>query len=205
MFEILRAGGIVIVPLLLFSLVSIALIIERIVFWIQLSLHQRKFGHTVLTTFRSNPESIVPLLQDNLLSPLARILLEALEIRNLSPQQFHLSIASAIQGELPRLRRFDTAFSTIISVSPLLGLLGTILGLINSFDAIELGSMAQNSKDVTGGISEALVSTAAGLVVAIGTLFFANIFRGLYRREMAFIQEYAGQMEVIYESQCSAE
>ncbi|MFL0768254.1 MAG: MotA/TolQ/ExbB proton channel family protein [Prochlorococcus sp.] len=204
MIEIFRAGGIVIIPLVFFSIVSISLIIERAIFWIRLCRHQREFGHEMLSIFRNKPESIIAFLQGNLLSPLARILLEALEIRKLSPQQFHLSIASAIQGEIPRLRRFDTAFSTIISVSPLLGLLGTILGLITSFDAIELGSMGQNAKAVTGGISEALVSTAAGLVVAIGTLFFANIFRGLYRREMAFIQEYAGQMEVIYETHFAA-
>jgi biopolymer transport protein ExbB len=104
-----------------------------------------------------------------------------------------------MQAELPHLKRFNTIFATIISVAPLLGLLGTILGLITSFDALQLGDMGANANLVTGGISEALVSTAAGLVVAIGTLLFANLFRGLYKRQVALIQEYGGQLEILYE------
>lgn len=126
--------------------------------------------------------------------------LEALAIEGASPKQFHLALASAMQAELPRLRRFNTVFATIISVSPLLGLLGTILGLIRSFSAIQLGNMGANADLVTGGISEALVSTAAGLVVAIVTLLFANLFRGLYKRQIALLQEYGGQLEILYET-----
>jgi biopolymer transport protein ExbB len=111
-----------------------------------------------------------------------------------------MALASAMQAELPHLKRFNTVFATIISVSPLLGLLGTILGLITSFDALQIGDIAANASAVTGGISEALVSTAAGLTVAIFTLLFANLFRGLYRRQMALIQEYGGQLEILYET-----
>ena len=88
-------------------------------------------------------------------------------------------------------------FKRSITVSPLLGLLGTILGLIQSFSAMDLGNAAStNTSGVTGGLSEALVSTVMGLVVAIFTLLFANTFRGLYLRELAFIQEYGGQLEL---------
>ena len=67
------------------------------------------------------------------------------------------------------------------SLSPLLGLLGTVLGLIASFASLNLGNVGgTQTTNVTGGISEALVSTAAGLIVAIFTLLFANTFRGLY-------------------------
>ena len=67
-------------------------------------------------------------------------------------------------------------------------------------DALQLGDIGANADLVTGGISEALVSTAAGLVVAIGTLLFANLFRGLYKRQVALIQEYGGQLEILYET-----
>ncbi len=141
-----------------------------------------------------------PKLRQNINLPLARIFLEALDIEGASPKQFHLALASAMQAELPHLRRFSTVFATIISVAPLLGLLGTILGLIRSFAALQLGDLNTNTGAVTGGISEALVSTAAGLVVAIGTLLFANLFRGLYKRQIALIQEYGGQFEILYET-----
>jgi biopolymer transport protein ExbB len=200
MSSIFAAGGIVMWPLLVFSIIAIALIIERSIFWVRLNRRQRKVMQDILRTYRQAPVDVYPKLRQNLDLPVARIFLEALEIEGASPKQFHLALASAMQAELPHLRRFSTVFATIISVSPLLGLLGTILGLIASFDAIQLGDIGANAGAVTGGISEALVSTAAGLVVAIGTLLFANLFRGLYKRQLALIQEYGGQLEILYET-----
>ncbi len=202
--KIFAAGGVVMWPLLAFSLVSLALIIERSVFWVRLNRRQRKSLQGVLRLYRDSPVEAHAKLRKHVDLPLARIFLEALEIDGASPKQFHLALASAMQAELPDLRRFNTMFATVISVSPLLGLLGTILGLISSFDALQLGNLSENTDVVTGGISEALVSTAAGLVVAIGTLLFANLFRGLYKRQLAFIQEYSGQLEILYEEHYNA-
>jgi len=199
MGRIFAAGGIVMWPLLVFSLVAIALIIERLIFWFRLNRRQRKVMRDILRSYRQAPVETYAKLRQNINLPIARIFLEALEIEDASPKQFHLALASAMQAELPHLRRFNTVFATIISVAPLLGLLGTILGLITSFDALQLGDIGANANLVTGGISEALVSTAAGLVVAIGTLLFANLFRGLYKRQVALIQEYGGQLEILYE------
>lgn len=200
MGSIFAAGGIVMWPLLAFSLVAIALIIERIIFWVRLNRRQRQVMQDILRTYRQSPMDVYPRLKQNISLPIARIFLEALELEGASPKQFHLALSSAMQAELPHLRRFNTGFATIISVSPLLGLLGTILGLITSFDAIQLDDLGTNAAGVTGGISEALVSTASGLTVAIFTLLFANLFRGLYRRQIALIQEYGGQLEILYET-----
>lgn len=194
------AGGIVMWPLLGFSILAITLIVERSLFWMRVNRRQRPVMQDILRTYRQAPVDVYPKLKQNADLPIARIFLEALEIEGASPNQFHLALASAMQAELPHLRRFNTVFATIISVAPLLGLLGTILGLIRSFAALQLGDMAANASTVTGGISEALVSTAAGLVVAIFTLLFANLFRGLYKRQIALIQEYGGQLEILYET-----
>lgn len=92
-----------------------------------------------------------------------------------------------------------TVFDTIVTLSPLLGLLGTVTGLIRSFASLNLGSVGDESAlQVTGGISEALISTATGLMVAVFTLLFANIFRGFYRRQIAAIREYGTQLEVLH-------
>jgi biopolymer transport protein ExbB len=194
------AGGIVMWPLLGFSILAIALIVERSLFWFRINRRQRPVMQDILRTYRQAPMDVYPKLRQNVNLPTARIFLEALDIEGASPKQFHLALASAMQAELPHLRRFSTVFATIISVAPLLGLLGTILGLIQSFAALQLGDLSTNTGAVTGGISEALVSTAAGLVVAIGTLLFANLFRGLYKRQVALIQEYGGQLEILYET-----
>lgn len=200
MGTIFAAGGIVMWPLLAFSLLVVALIVERLVFWARLNRRQRPIMYDILRTYRQSPVDVFPKLRQNVNLPIARIFLEALEIEGASPKQFHLALTSAMQAELPHLRRFNTIFATIVTVSPLLGLLGTVLGLIASFSALKLGDVGSNAAAVTGGISEALVSTAAGLVVAIFTLLFANVFKGLYKRQVALIQEYGGQLEILYES-----
>ncbi|NJN31466.1 MAG: MotA/TolQ/ExbB proton channel family protein [Synechococcales cyanobacterium RM1_1_8] len=200
MMTVFAAGGMVMWPLLFFSLLAIALIIERLVFWLRISRNQTPMLRRVLRSYRDDVPTAIALLKQNLSFPVARIFTEALALNSPTPSQFRLALESATQAELPKLRRFNTIFETIIALSPLLGLLGTVLGLIGSFASINLteGS-AGNAGAVTGGISEALVSTAAGLVVGIFVLLFANGFRGLYRRQLALIQEYGGQLEILYE------
>ena len=197
--EIFAAGGVVMWPLLLFSFATIAVVIERSLFWIRVNRRQHQVVKDVLRTYRQAPVDVFAKLKQHIHLPVARIFLEALELEGASPNQFRLALESATQAELPLLKRFNTVLQTVIAVSPLLGLLGTILGLIRSFGSIQLGELGGNTDIVTGGISEALVSTAAGLVVAIVALLFANLFRGIYRRQTALLQEYGGQLEILYE------
>lgn len=192
------AGGIVSIPLLGFSVLAIALIIERIIFWWRVKNKQRRIIKEVLSLYKSDRFAAISKLKQNARLPIARIFLEAIELEQPTPDEFRLALDSAVQAEIPTLRKFGTWFQTIITASPLLGLLGTILGLIQSFSAMDLGNAAAtNSAGVTGGLGEALISTVMGLVVAIFTLLFANSFRGLYLRELAFIQEYGGQLELL--------
>ncbi|MEO0408661.1 MAG: MotA/TolQ/ExbB proton channel family protein [Cyanobacteria bacterium P01_A01_bin.135] len=197
--QVFAAGGIVMWPLLLFSIVTFILSIERLVFWLRVNRRQRSLIKRVLNTYRHHPEGVFPILKENLNFPIARVFLEALELDRASPNQFRLALEGATQAEIPLLRRFNVVFQTIVAVSPLLGLLGTILGLIRSFSAIRIGQVGANAEAVTGGISEALVSTAAGMLVAIITLLFANLFRAFYKRQVALLQEYGSQLEILYE------
>ncbi|MGL4622080.1 MAG: MotA/TolQ/ExbB proton channel family protein [Chroococcidiopsis sp.] len=194
------AGGVVMWPLLGFSVLAIALIIERVIFWVRINQRQRRVIREILNLYRlGNIVSTVERLRQNADLPMARIFLAALELEEPTPDEFRLALESEAQAEIPVLKRFNTIFETIISLSPLLGLLGTVLGLIVSFASLNLGDVGgSQTAGVTAGISEALVSTASGLVVAIFTLLFANTFRGLYVRQMALIQEYGGQLELLY-------
>jgi len=192
-------GGVVMWPLLGLSILAMALILERLVFWIRVARRQERIVREVLLLYRHDPTAALHKLEKNLHLPIARIFLAALELEQATPEEFRLALESAAQAELPLLKRFNTAFETVISVSPLLGLLGTILGLINSFASLRIGDVGGSSTtNVSAGISEALISTASGLVVAISTLLFANMFRGLYLRQIALIQEQGGQLELIY-------
>jgi len=193
------AGGVVMFPLVGFSILAMTLILERLSFWFQVARQQDKVVREALSLYRRSGKAAFQFLGQHTKLPIPRIFLAALELENPTPEEFRLALEYAAQAELPLLKRFNTVFDTVISVAPLLGLLGTILGLMNSFAALRIGDLGGTSTtNVTAGISEALTSTATGLVVAIFTLLFANMFRGLYQRQLALIQEYGGQIELLY-------
>ena len=147
LIELFIDGGIVMIPLLVFSLLAIALIIERLVFWYRINRRQKRVVREMLSAFQHEPSSTIPRLKKNADLPITRIFLEALAMPQLSPSGFRLALESATHAELPLLRRFNTIFDIIISAAPLLGLLGTILGLIRSFSSLELGDL--NASNVT--------------------------------------------------------
>jgi biopolymer transport protein ExbB len=197
--ELFIAGGIVMFPLLGFSIVATALIIERLTFWFRVNKRQKRVIRDTLRIYQHDSDSALLKLRQNADLPIARIFLEAMEVDHFPPHAFRLTLEGATQAELPMLRRFNSLFDMIIAISPLLGLLGTVLGLIRSFASLNLGSAgAETALQVTAGISEALISTAAGLIVALFTLFFASVFRGFYKRQIAAIQEYGSQLEVLH-------
>ncbi len=204
--EIFAAGGVVMYPLLGFSILSTALIVERIAFWTRLNRRQRQVAREVLKIYQHDPEAAILQLRQAIDLPISRIFLEALTLENPSPNVFRLALEGATQAEIPILRRFNTVFDIIITASPLLGLLGTVLGLIRSFASVNLGNIGtQNAGNVTTGISEALVSTASGITVAVFTLIFATAFRGFYRRQLALIREYGSQIEMLHLARYEAE
>lgn len=197
MINLVIKSGIVAVPLLLFSVWSISLTIERSLFWYRIFKQQPPVIQKVFKLLQSDWSSAIQLLQKHTDLPIARIFLEALTLDRPNPVEFRLALESAAQAELPILRRFNTIFETIVTASPLLGLLGTVLGLMRSFASLKIGVSGSDTTAVTGGISEALSSTVLGLIVALLTLFFSNTFRGFYRRQIALIQEYSGRLELL--------
>lgn len=197
--NILTSSGIVAVPLLIFSVLSLTLIAERCYFWLRVWRKQDEVLQKTFKLLDSDWYSAIQLLKKNVDLPIARIFLEALELQEPTVEEFEIALETAARAELPTLRRFNTVFDTIVAVSPLLGLLGTVLGLMTSFASLQLGDVSSSDTiGVTGGISEALGSTVLGLVVAIFTLLFANTFRSFYRRQTSLISEYGGRLELLF-------
>jgi biopolymer transport protein ExbB len=198
-WQLFRSGGVVMFPLLGLSIYSLAVILERSLFWFKTSRRQNQVIKQLLNLYRDDPPAASSMLKRHLNLPIARIFAVALSLERSTPQKFSLALESAAQAEIPLLKRFNSSLETVIGVAPLLGLLGTVLGLITSLSSLKLGDIeSTQTAGVTAGIGEALVSTAAGLVVAIFTLFFASIFRGLYLRQIALIQEVGGQLELLH-------
>lgn len=193
------AGGVVMFPLLVFSVLAIAFIAERIWFWLRIVKRHQTVAKSIITLYREQPELVMDKLNRNRDLPLARIFMAPLALEQPTPEEFRLALESELQAEIPLLKRFGSIFELIVGLSPLLGLLGTVLGLITAFGSLNIGDIGgTRTAGVSSGISEALVSTAAGLIVATVVLMFASIFRALYQRQLALIQEYGGQLELLY-------
>lgn len=198
-FNAFSWGSTVLIPLLLFSILAVALILERLIFWYQIQSKQKQFIEQFFKHYPHDLESTIMLLNKYNELPIARVFLSAIELKNANSEEFRLALESSAQAELPLLKRFGTVLETVVGVAPLLGLLGTVIGLMETFSALKIGDIAgTKTASVTVGISDALLSTAVGLIVAIIVLLFANMFRGLTRRQMAFIQQYGGRLELLY-------
>ena len=200
MNNLFTSGGFVMWPLLMCSIASLSCILERLFYWSVIDWHNKNTLEIIFEKLIKHPDDLLKFLKKNNNYPFARILIKANDYKNQDPDSFHLALTYAIQSSIKDIKKFDNLFSTIITVSPLLGLLGTILGLIKSFALLDLGKGDINAVGVTGGISEALVSTAAGLIVAIFTLLFANYFKSQSNNHISLIQEYAARVELIKSS-----
>jgi biopolymer transport protein ExbB len=199
LIELFIQGGIVMYPLLAASILTIVLIIERTLFWFRVIKRQEPVIKKVLTLYREDPEQAKQRLELDIDLPIARIYWSAISLEKPTVEEFRLALEGAIQGEIPILKRFQNLLDTIITLSPLLGLLGTVTGLMNSFANIRIGEITgERATAVSGGISEALITTATGLTIAITAAIFANIFRGLYQQQISFIQEYTTQLELYF-------
>ena len=176
MMEVIRDGGPVMWPIGLCSLIAVAITIER--FWSlrRASIDTREFMDTMRSVLRQNRIQEAIEICDETDGPVARILKAGLLKHNRSKEDIREAIEDAGHLEIPRLERYMTALATCANVAPLLGLLGTVAGMITAFATIQHKQGQVNPADLAEGISNALVTTAAGLVVAIPTMVVYNYF-----------------------------
>lgn len=178
MVEIVKAGGWLMLPIILCSIVAIAIIIER--FW-TLSAARISPRYTlgqVWTWIKNNELDAAHLRELRLASPLGQILAAGLVNAKYGRGTMTVSIEQAANQVIHELERYLSTLGTIAAVTPLLGLLGTVIGMIDVFAEIMVQGTG-NANALAGGISQALITTAAGLSVAIPT-FMAH--RMLMRR-----------------------
>ena len=185
-------------PLLLFSILSVSFIIERIIFWNKININLK-----VSSDFEINQFTDITYLKslqkkDINNNPYKKLLFKIKDFDLSSPRNLSIALSISIQSLQYDFEKFNNFFSTTISIAPLLGLLGTVFGLINSFSFIEIGNVGVKANEVTGGISEALVSTAAGLIIAIFTLVFSNYFKSIKNKKIKIINEFCGKFETFF-------
>ena len=181
MWELVRAGGYFMWPIILCSVAAVGILLERL--W---TLQRKrvlpeeliKKVSTLAETGQVNAK-VIEALEKN--SPLGRVMAAALANRDRGREIMMERVQDTGRHVVHELERFLNTLGTIASISPLLGLLGTVTGIIRAFNAVMLGGMG-DPRLLAGGISEALITTAGGLAVAIPSFIAYRYLRGKVER-----------------------
>jgi len=190
MWEIVRAGGPFMWPIIICSIAAVGILLERL--W---TLQRKRVlpqdlikKVTDLADRNQVNPKVIEALEKN--SPLGRILAAALANRHRGREIMMERIEDTGRHVVHELERFLNSLGTIASISPLLGLLGTVTGIIRAFNAVMLGGMG-DPRMLAGGISEALITTAGGLAVAIPSFIAYRYLRGKVERIVVEMEKVA--------------
>jgi len=196
MLDIFMNGGPVMYPLLLCSVVSLTVILERTFFWIGIGMRRNQaLVDEVLDLCREGDWEGIRTKAAGSKNYVFLIMIRGIPHCKHSPSK---ALESAAEEEISRMRRFMGVLDTMITVAPLLGIFGTVIGIIDSFDM--LGAVGiEHPEAVTGGIAQALITTASGLGIAIVTVFPFNYFNSRIDRAVQIIEKYATSFEIVYE------
>lgn len=196
MLKIFISGGPIMYPLLLCSVLSLTVVLEKAIFWLREDRHRdQELVNEVLELCRVGDWEGVRAKTAGSRDYVIRILVTGILHRDFSMAK---AMETSAADEVKRMRRYLGLLDTMITVTPLLGIFGTVLGIISSFEV--LGQMGiQHPQAVTGGIAQALITTAAGLGIAIFSVFPYNYFSSRVENAVLNIEKYATSLEIVYE------
>jgi len=196
MIDVFIKGGPVMYPLLGCSIIALTVILERAFFWIREDMYRNQpLVDQVLELCRKGDWNAVKEQVAGSKDYIIRILVNGIVHKEFSMTK---AMETAASDEIKRMRSHLGALDTMITVAPLLGIFGTVLGIITSFEI--LGSTGiEHPQAVTAGIAQALITTAAGLGIAILSVFPFNYFNSRAEGAALAIEKYATSLEIVYE------
>lgn len=196
LFDVFLAGGPVMWPLLVCSLTVLTVVLERSLYWLQVERNRdRRLMDEILELARHGDWQAIRARTAGCRDYVIRMLVVGILHRDFSMVRAMEAEAEAI---LTRMRRRMTVLDTMITVAPLLGILGTVTGIIHSFDMLDAGGIA-DPRLVSGGIAQALITTATGLGIAIVTVFPYNYFNSRIDHAAYVMEKYGTSLEVVYD------
>jgi biopolymer transport protein ExbB len=197
--EFISNVGIVFWPLSFLSVLSLGTILERLFYWISVLLKENLIIERIMETATNNWDLVAKVARDYRKHPIGSFLYAPLKLNEPDPDVFHLALETAADDELALMRRGEKVLEATITISPLLGLLGTVLGLIQSVGSLTIGELGTSAvADVPTGIGHALYSTAMGLGIAIFTLAFSRTFQGFWANQVRIFRKAGNELEVLY-------
>ena len=167
MLVLFSKGGILVGPILLCSVLALAIFTERLIYFIRLKIREDTVASDVDGLVRQGEYQKALVIAGQSSSPMGRILSHALEIIDLDRETVETVIAHSMEEEIRTSSRYLFTLATIGNIAPLLGLLGTVLGMIKAFMVIQEMGGKVNAAVLAGGIWEAMLTTALGLCVAL--------------------------------------
>ena len=196
MWQIFDQGGPVMYPLLACSIIALSVVIERAIFWLRIQIQSKPaLVAEILELSRQGDWESIRQKTMHTKDYIIKILVSGILHREFSMIK---AMEAAAADEIKNMRRFMGILDTMITVAPLLGIFGTVLGIISSFEV--LGSAGiEHPQEVTSGIAQALITTAAGLGIAILSVFPYNYFNARIENAAVLVEKYATSLEIVYE------
>jgi len=196
MIDLFISGGPVMYPLLACSILVLTVVIERLLFWISVDLNRnQQLIEDVLEFCRRGDWEAVRAKVAGSRDFVIRVLVSGIVHREFSLTK---AMEATAAEEIRNMRRYMGVLDTMITVAPLLGIFGTVIGIITSFEALGTAGIDQ-PQAVTAGIAQALITTAAGLGIAILSVFPYNYFNSRVEKAVLNIEKYATSLEIVYE------
>lgn len=188
MLVFLAKGGVLVVPILLCSIIALAIFLERLIRFTLLKKRGKGLAGKVAEMVTAGQEQAAFEAARKSESPMGRILVQALEVKDKERETLETVIAHATDEQVRGLSRYLQALATIGNIAPLLGLLGTVIGMIKAFMVIQEMGGKVNAAVLAGGIWEAMLTTALGLSVALPTIIAHSYLVSLVNNYEARLQ-----------------
>ncbi len=185
----LAKGGILVIPILFCSIIALTIVLERLYRFRKLRIKNPDLIIMVKKALNEKGIDEALFIVENSKNPLGRVLKEGIKKYQAGKKEMERAMTFAAEKEIRELEKYLPALSTIGDVAPLLGLLGTVTGMIKAFMVIERLGGKVNASVLAGGIWEAMLTTALGLSVAIPTIVAHNYLVSKLRNFTADLQE----------------
>ncbi|MGD8770210.1 MAG: MotA/TolQ/ExbB proton channel family protein [Desulfobacterales bacterium] len=189
MFEFLSKGGVLVIPILFCSVMALAIFLERVVRFTRMRNRGRGLEKKIVDRLKNKQDQKAHELAKKSNSPMGRVLSQALEVKDHDRETLETVIVHASEEEVRGLSRYLQALATIGNITPLLGLLGTVIGMIKAFMVIQEMGGKVNAAVLAGGIWEAMMTTALGLSVALPTMVAHSYLLSRVDKYEAWLQD----------------
>ena len=179
MFQILKNGGILMVPIIACGFIVVFIVIERLHYFFTVKKREETFSDDIDAAIAKGDYTVAENLCNNAAPPCAFVVKDAIKCRGLDEQDLKEYVQTKMDLAVPKFEHLLSALGTISNVATLLGLLGTVTGNIKAFGVLGNGGTMGDPALLASSIGEALVTTVAGLIVAIPAIIFHSYFNSL--------------------------